>query len=320
MRLWTIPASVAAALTAATLVLLTQAGDEAPARWIAFGMFCGALVFTGITWPVARTEAAGVRFDRSGPVPPGADLPTGAPWTFEQYARALSARVHRQGGIVFADPRRDTVRVMFDPAASIRLVTRIEHGDGTSSTGVRRRWQGLFLQIRAVPGERPRVRVADAGVGARVDGSGRLIPVWAPGRGSARTTEQAVGRANAGRPRTGTSLSTRAFEPLVLGLAAEAGWIDRSEVPSPPAPSENTRGGPAGDSRDPYRAFTYVGGGVLAACVVATAVGLALGMPWWASFIVVGSGLFFCLVFALPALLLPRPGAGTARRRPPPGH
>lgn len=57
------------------------------------------------------------------------------------------------------------------------------------------------------------------------------------------------------------------------------------------------------------RAMRWVGIAVLAACVLATAIGLLAGMVWWASFIIIGSGLLFCLLFVLPWVLLGRSSA-----------
>ncbi len=321
MRVWPVFGFFAALLAAATVVLLAEAADQTAGRWIAFGMFCGALVFSGVTWLVARQEGIGRRLDQRGPVTPGDSLPIGVRWTFEQYARAVSAEVIPQGGLVYADPKREIIRVMFDPAASIRLVTSAERATETSPGGTRRRWQGLFLQIRASPGNRPRVRVTDATVGARFDESGRLVPVWSRSWGASQTTAEAIARAKVGRSSTGVTLSTRHFEPIALGLAAEAGWIDRSEVPAPPPqgsspPSPENAERTAADPGRTFRVFHLVGGGVLAACVVATLVGLAFGMPWWASFIIVGSGLFFCLVFTLPVLLLQRLSERSPHRPP----
>ncbi|MFL1376626.1 hypothetical protein [Nocardiopsis protaetiae] len=331
MRIWPIFGFFTAILTAATVILLIAARTDPVAGWIALGMFCGALLFGSITWLIARSEMANRRFDRSGPIAPGANLPLGTRWNFEQYAQALATEVSAQGGLVYTDPKRETIRVMFDPAASIRLVTRFEHSTDTSPGGVRRSWQGLFLRVRATPGNRPRVNVIDATVGARFDDSNRLVPVWNPGWGSDRTTARAIAQANAGRSSTGISLSTRQFEPLALALAAEAGWIDRSEVPAQPSPEPSPSPTPpppmsaqdvqaklAADSRMAFRIFYFIGGGVLAACVIATIIGLASGMPWWVSFIIIGSGLFFCLVFTLPVMFLQRADARTGRRHPRP--
>ncbi len=54
------------------------------------------------------------------------------------------------------------------------------------------------------------------------------------------------------------------------------------------------------------RAMRWVGIAVLAACVLATAIGLLAGMVWWASFIIIGSGLLFCLLFVVPWVLIDR--------------
>ena len=53
--------------------------------------------------------------------------------------------------------------------------------------------------------------------------------------------------------------------------------------------------------------MSLIGGGILAGCVIGTILGLIFGMPWWASFIIIGSGLLFCLIFVLPIWLLMGP-------------
>jgi uncharacterized membrane protein len=58
--------------------------------------------------------------------------------------------------------------------------------------------------------------------------------------------------------------------------------------------------------------MTWVGAAILAACVLATLIGLLAGMVWWASFIIIGSGLLFCLLFVLPWVLI---GRAETRRR-----
>lgn len=57
------------------------------------------------------------------------------------------------------------------------------------------------------------------------------------------------------------------------------------------------------------RVMWWVGVAVLTACVLATAIGLLAGMVWWASFIIIGSGLLFCLLFVVPWVLLGRSSA-----------
>lgn len=62
-----------------------------------------------------------------------------------------------------------------------------------------------------------------------------------------------------------------------------------------------------GTNGNSVKILTVIGAGVLVACVLGTVFGLIAGMPWWASFIVMGGGLLFCLIFVLPLWILAGP-------------
>ncbi|MGP9539080.1 hypothetical protein ACT3SP_13785 [Brachybacterium sp. AOP43-C2-M15] len=100
--------------------------------------------------------------------------------------------------------------------------------------------------------------------------------------------------------------------------SSSTSWSTSNSALPPDSPLRGTLAGAEGIPPSPIPGFAalgrimgLVGLGILAACVLATVIGLIAGMVWWASFIIIGSGLLFCLLFVLPWMLI---GRSEARR------
>lgn len=196
----------------------------------------------------------------------------------------------------------------------------------------RRSWtSGEWWEVVWRAGHAPRVRARDSEVGARIV-DGRLIPVWYTGPGAESGSGPETDAIMTMPPTEDSHFAVSGHELLrVLGdVAVRSGWSTQEQVETagwqvPAHRGERvvtrrvtaggaTAAGSAGPlpsvreaESDMARICAVVGLGVLAACVIATVIGLAFGMVWWASFIIIESGLVLCLLFLLPALLLGPP-------------
>lgn len=324
-------------------------------------------------WAAARDR----RIDRSGPVSPSEDptVADGGRWTLDQIAAVLALHVEPMNGLVFADPRSGTLRVMIDPPSAITWSpAKTEQTNFTSSQ--RERWQrqggrsetpahytGRWTSIRLRPGRLPQVKNQKWSVSVRTGADGVLIPLWSADGDSGRNGSGALTRA---RSRTPISLEfdSRELTRAIDRIAVRAGWVAESRAARrQPATGRNhetrtvDRTGTESTTRtwttsdgtststmtfttsDPeqaenlptsaaeararfeeirrdnaasmqtetvkiFKVMAVIGGSILLGCVIGTALGLIFGMPWWASFIIIGSGLLFCLLFVLPVWLL----------------
>jgi hypothetical protein len=134
-----------------------------------------------------------------------------------------------------------------------------------------------------------------------------------PSSSASTTVRSAWTTTSSSSTSTGWTTSSRSRTSITTGDASSAAATGQFP-PAPAFPEE-----PAGPPPSPAtitdgvgRVMTWVGAAILAACVLATLIGLLAGMVWWASFIIIGSGLLFCLLFVLPWVLI---GRAETRRR-----
>lgn len=99
--------------------------------------------------------------------------------------------------------------------------------------------------------------------------------------------------------------STSALPPRRLHPSTTTPEELRAAAAAMRAPRTDQAGGPVGLSRQ-TRMLVLLGAVILCACFLATGIGLIAGMVWWASFIIIGGGLLFCLLFVLPFILFER--------------
>lgn len=389
MRLWHVLMGLAAvALVGGVLNYFRVTPNADPS--VAPGALVATIVLGGAGVFLWRRGSVGQRLDHSGPVVPAEDpaVPAGTRWTLEQIAAVLAQQVEHMNGLVYADERTGTIRVMIDPATaivrveadnSIREMDRRRPASQRSSSGP---WyRGTWWKVDLRPGKPPHMRRKQTAVGARLDDRGRAVPIW--DRGLTSTERRLPTMAVLSEAQTRGSVSftfdSQELQRTVQRIAVRAGWISDAEARAgePPAAEQHheyrrvertvidngssERTSTTRSFSETYRAdqphpasheafvsdedlseqsvdslraaharaedvaaglraenavrgraseakisliMTLVGGVILFGCLIGTVLGLAFGMPWWASFIIIGSGLFFVLVFVLPIWLL----------------
>lgn len=315
------------------------------------------LAMAVITVMLFRVDALNVRLDRSGPVVPAEDpaVPAGTRWTLDQIAAVLALHVEPMNGVVFADQRTGTIRVMIDPPTAItRRSGQEDRRVGETRTSSGESFIGQWTRIQLRPGNAPQLKSRSSNVYARLNQVGRMVPVWASLRfGDRESTRQTRNVVLAGHgPPISFRFDSGELYQAVDAIAVRAGWVSAADVAAQPvdpktrhevrsvertsstssvssstssasatpaadvhlspeevqARMEAVRRGAAEaaskDSAGLSKIMSLVGGGILAGCLIGTILGLIFGMPWWASFIIIGSGLLFCLIFVLPVWVL----------------
>lgn len=362
MKLWYLTA-VLAFIGAAGAITTVVRGSDQPIGPEVGGGIVAFVVMAVLTVLLYRVDALNSRLDRNGLAVPAEDpaVPPGTRWTLDQIASVLALWVEPFNGVVFADERTGTIRVMIDPPTAITEVADDRRvGDDRSSSGPS--IMGRWTRIRMRPGRLPQLKLRKSNVNARLNHLGRMVPVWgtpALGSGAGGRQTRNVVRAGQGPP-ISFRYDSRELWQAVDAIAVRAGWasaaavasrpvdpkadhvvrtVERttstattstsstststatsststgSEVAPPVTPDavhamiEKARRDGAKDDAKISMIMTVIGGGILAGCLIGTILGLIFGMPWWASFIIIGSGLLFCLLFVLPVwIAFGRPG------------
>lgn len=356
MKIWYLTAALALVCAAYVVRDLVQNPGD-PLSPDGFGGLVGFVAMAVVTVFLFRRHATNTRFDDNGPVTPAEDpaIPDGTRWTVEQIAAVLALHVQPMNGVVFADERTQTIRVMIDPPSAITWSAgKTEQTNFTHSQ--QERWQrqggrstspasyaGSWTRIQLHPGQLPQLENRTSTVSVKINDTGMLVPDWARGGDSGSGGPGALTSAGSRTP-ISFEFDSRELQHAVDRIAIRAGWVSEQQVAARPAdpktrhevrtvertaskstsssslmagdqPSseelrarlEKARAQQAKGPRrqvDAAKIMTLVGAAVLAGCVIGTVLGLIFGMPWWASFIIIGSGLVFCAVFVLPVRLL----------------
>lgn len=324
-----------------------------------FGGLVGFVSMAVATVLLYRRQARNSRLDHNGPVAPAEDpsVPEGTRWTLDQIASVLALHVQPMNGVVFADDRTQTIRVMVDPPSAItwnageatpgRTEAQRDRMRGSGGSQASPYFTGRWTIIRLHAGQLPELENRQSTVSVAYNGAGDFVPLWSPtGKGSLQVNQSVLPAAGSRTPLS-FEYDSRELHRVVDSTVVRAGWASAADVAARPAdpktrhevrrvdrttstatvatstqtgerPSEAElkarlkeahrqqikANSSSGKELDPSKIMTLIGAVVLAGCVIGTILGLIFGMPWWASFIIIGSGLVFCAIFVLPVWLL----------------
>ena len=326
-----------------------------------FGGLVGFVGMAIVTVVLFRRQARNSRLDHDGLVAPAEDpsVPEGTRWTLGQIAAVLALHVQPMNGVVFADDRTGTIRVMVDPPSAItwnageetpgRTEAQRDRMSGSGGSQSSPYFTGRWTMIRLHAGQLPELENRESIVSVTYNGDGAFVPLWSrAGEGSLQVDPSVLSAAGSRTPLS-FEYDSRELHRVVDSTAVRAGWVTAADVTARPADPKtqhevrrvdrttstatvatSTQAGErpseaelkarfqqarsqqvkanstSGKGISPAKIMVVIGAASLAGCVIGTILGLIFGMPWWASFIIIGSGLVFCALFVLPIWLLER--------------
>lgn len=246
MKFWYLTA-VLAVVCAGYVVrdLVQNPGD--PLSPDGFGGLVGFLAMAVVTTFLFRRSARNTRIDDSGPVAPAEDpaVGEGTRWTLDQIAAVVALQVQPMNGLVFADERTGTLRVMIDPPSAITWSAGerdLTPGFGTDERREHRDsapyFTGQWTRVRMHPGRLPEVANQSSTLSVAYNDAGTLVPQWSAATGDSLQADPSVLTAAGSRTPISFEFDSRELQHAVDRIAVRAGWVSEQQVSARPTDPE----------------------------------------------------------------------------------